>query len=151
MWKRNKQRLRKQGLATNLSFLRNKRNKSIVNHYLYAASQGGFSLDLWGVPELPSHATRARLRQYPPNLHCLDHGFVSKSFQRALKALDALAPAAASSKADHTPVTAPEAPAASVSYSKPTCYMHTMVKVGCTAASSSSVTRRVSALYVVSS
>nr|XP_053637621.1 uncharacterized protein LOC128692491 [Cherax quadricarinatus] len=87
---RNKQRMRRLGLSPYFSDQANKGNKSVVSKYIYATSQGGFALDLWGRKTMPSLGTLEKLNKYPDNLVCLQHGHiptpikVAKSIQKNL-------------------------------------------------------------------
>ncbi|XP_069180103.1 uncharacterized protein [Procambarus clarkii] len=85
---RNKQRMRRLGLSPYFSDQVSKGNKSVVSKYIYATSQGGFALDLWGRKTMPSIGTLETLKKYPDNLVCLQHGHiptpikVAKSIQK---------------------------------------------------------------------
>ncbi|XP_042221861.1 uncharacterized protein LOC121866310 [Homarus americanus] len=80
---RNKQRMRRLGLSPYLSDQPNKNNKSVISKYIYATSQGGFALDLWGRNSMPSLGTLEALGKYPDNLVCLQHGHIATSIKVA--------------------------------------------------------------------
>ncbi|XP_071519867.1 uncharacterized protein [Panulirus ornatus] len=73
---RNKYRMKRLGLSPYFSDQVSKANRSVTSKYIYATSQGGFALDLWGKKTMPSVGTLEALEKYPDNLVCFQHGHV---------------------------------------------------------------------------